>query len=137
MLQWFIRFPEFTKFNESSAPFRKNSIEQEMVKTECTQVLSASILVIKLLKRFKSSLSLRVSIEIIIDQIDENNTTFFYSITNATFLLVPIFTQKAIDFIYICVLSSWHVVWIMISSLKIVPEYTFYQSITSARNIRQ
>ena len=29
MLQWFIRFPEFneiTEFNESSAPFRKNSI---------------------------------------------------------------------------------------------------------------
>ena len=25
MLQWFIRFPEFAEFNESSAPFRKNS----------------------------------------------------------------------------------------------------------------
>ena len=25
MLQWFIRFPEFTEFNESSALFRKNS----------------------------------------------------------------------------------------------------------------
>ena len=27
MLQWFISFSEFTEFNESSAPFRKNSIE--------------------------------------------------------------------------------------------------------------
>ena len=29
MLQWFLRFsefPEFTEFNESSAPFRENSI---------------------------------------------------------------------------------------------------------------
>ena len=25
MLQWFIRFPEFTEFNESSALFRKKS----------------------------------------------------------------------------------------------------------------
>ena len=28
MLQWFIRFPEFAEFNESSAPFRKNYNEQ-------------------------------------------------------------------------------------------------------------
>ena len=27
MLQWFIRFPEFTEFSESSAPFSKNSID--------------------------------------------------------------------------------------------------------------
>ena len=27
MFQWFIRFSEFTKFNESSAPFGKNSNE--------------------------------------------------------------------------------------------------------------
>ena len=27
MLQWFISFSEFTEFSESSAPFRKNSIE--------------------------------------------------------------------------------------------------------------
>ena len=26
MLQWFIRFPEFSEFSESCAPFRKNSI---------------------------------------------------------------------------------------------------------------
>ena len=26
ILQWFIRFPEFSEFNESSVPFRKNSI---------------------------------------------------------------------------------------------------------------
>ena len=26
MLQWFLRFPEFAEFNESSAPFRENSI---------------------------------------------------------------------------------------------------------------
>ena len=27
MLQWFIRFPELTEFNESSNAFRKNSID--------------------------------------------------------------------------------------------------------------
>ena len=27
MLQWFIRFPDFSEFNESSVPFRKNSNE--------------------------------------------------------------------------------------------------------------
>ena len=27
MLQWILRFSEFTEFNESSAPFRENSIE--------------------------------------------------------------------------------------------------------------
>ena len=32
MLQWFLRFPEFTEFTESSAPFRENSI----VKHSCT-----------------------------------------------------------------------------------------------------
>ena len=27
MLQWFLRFSEFTEFNASSAPFRENSID--------------------------------------------------------------------------------------------------------------
>ena len=34
MLQWFIRFPEFTQFtefNESSAPFRKNFIFHDKI----------------------------------------------------------------------------------------------------------
>ena len=26
MLQWFLRFSEFTEYNESSAPFRENPI---------------------------------------------------------------------------------------------------------------
>ena len=26
MLQWFLRFSEFTEFNDGSAPFRENSI---------------------------------------------------------------------------------------------------------------
>ena len=34
MLQWFLRFPEFaefTEFNESSAPFRENSIVKQEI----------------------------------------------------------------------------------------------------------
>ena len=36
MPQWFIRFPEVTEFNESSAPFRKNSIMN--VVRRCTYI---------------------------------------------------------------------------------------------------
>ena len=32
MLQWFISFHEFTEFNESSTPFRKNSIVLSEIK---------------------------------------------------------------------------------------------------------
>ena len=31
MVQWFISFPEFAEFSESSAPFRKNSIIEVIV----------------------------------------------------------------------------------------------------------
>ena len=39
MLQWFIRFPEFTEiteFNETSTPFRKNSIDSSEIQNKCT-----------------------------------------------------------------------------------------------------
>ena len=43
MLQWYLRFSEFPELNESSAPFRENSIEwkitykQHAVSTGCIQ----------------------------------------------------------------------------------------------------
>ena len=40
MLQWFIRFPGFAEFNESSTPFRKNSIELGVVKNQICRMLS-------------------------------------------------------------------------------------------------
>ena len=41
MLQWFIKFPElaeFTEFNKSSAPFRKNSNIADLVLAEQSEV---------------------------------------------------------------------------------------------------
>ena len=42
MLQWFLRFsefPEFTEFNESSAPFRENSIVNTSIESSATHLL--------------------------------------------------------------------------------------------------
>ena len=38
MLQWFTSFSEFTEFGESSAPFRKNSIELSQLLENSTEL---------------------------------------------------------------------------------------------------
>ena len=38
MFQWFIRFPEFTEFNDSSVPFMKNSNIADLVLAEPSEV---------------------------------------------------------------------------------------------------
>ena len=45
MLQWFVRineFAEFTEFNDSSAPFRKNSNVPEIIPSNTTNQISPS-----------------------------------------------------------------------------------------------